>query len=59
MISPSHKPLPANTQQTGHTSVPLAGFKPATSAIKRLQTYALDLTATGIGNQNDYKPELF
>jgi hypothetical protein len=30
--------------------MPSAGFEPAIPAIKRLQTYALDSTATGIGN---------
>ena len=32
-----------------NTSMPSAGFEPATPAIKRLQTYALDSIATGIG----------
>jgi hypothetical protein len=31
------------------TSMPSAEFEPAIPAIKRLQTYALDRTATGIG----------
>jgi hypothetical protein len=35
--------------------MPLAGFKPATTAIKLLQTYALNCMATGIGNKTDYK----
>jgi hypothetical protein len=29
--------------------MPLAGFEPAAPAIKRPQTYALDLAVTGIG----------
>ena len=29
--------------------MPLAGFEPANPEIMRLQTYALDSTATGIG----------
>jgi len=39
--------------------MPSAEFKPATAAIKWIQTYALYLTTTGIGNQTDYKAELF
>lgn len=31
------------------TSIPSAGFEPAISAMKRLQTYTFDCTATGIG----------
>jgi len=30
--------------------MPLTGFEPAISAIERQQTYALDVTANGIGN---------
>jgi hypothetical protein len=30
--------------------MPLAGFEPATPAIKRPKTYALDRAITGIGN---------
>ena len=30
--------------------MPLTGFEPAISANERPQTYALDLTANGIGN---------
>ena len=33
------------------TSMPSAGFEPAIPAIKRLQTYALDRTATEIGSK--------
>ena len=42
------------TTQNKHnrrTSMPSAGFEPAIPAIKRLQTHALDHTATGIGVQ--------
>jgi hypothetical protein len=39
--------------------VPSAEFKPATTAIKGLQINALHRTITGIGNQTDYKTELF
>jgi hypothetical protein len=34
--------------------MPSAEFKPAISEIKRLQTYALDSTATGIGLKEAY-----
>ena len=33
------------------TSMTTAGFEPAFPAIEQLQTYALDCTATGIGNE--------
>jgi hypothetical protein len=32
--------------------MPLAGFKPTIPGIRPPQTYAVDLTATGIGRQN-------
>ena len=32
------------------TSIPSAGFEPASPAIRRLQNYALDRTTTGIGD---------
>jgi hypothetical protein len=35
--------------------MPSEGFEPAITAIKQLQTYALDCAATGIGNINIYK----
>ena len=44
----SHRPLPATTQHNGRTSIPAAGFEPVIPAIKRLQTSAIDLKATGI-----------
>jgi hypothetical protein len=31
------------------------GFEPAIPAVERLQTYALDRTATGIGNSDLYR----
>ena len=34
--------------------MPLAGFEPAIPAIERLQTYALDRTATGTGWEIHY-----
>jgi hypothetical protein len=37
-------------QQNRQTSMPSAGFAPATPAIKLPQTYTLDRAATGIGN---------
>jgi hypothetical protein len=36
-------------KQYRRTSMPSEGFKPAIPAVKRLQTYALGSTATGIG----------
>jgi hypothetical protein len=49
VFSPSHRPLPDNTQRSQETSMPLAGFAPATPASERPQTHALDRAATGIG----------
>jgi hypothetical protein len=43
------------TTQSKHerrTSVPSAGFETAVPVMERLQTYALDCTATGIGSTN-------
>jgi hypothetical protein len=37
-------------QHNRQTSMPAPGFKPATPATERPQTYALDRAATGIGN---------
>jgi len=37
------------------TSTPLAGSKPVIPAIKLLQTYTLDLTATRIGQHTPYR----
>jgi hypothetical protein len=49
MISPPQRPLPTqdNTtyKQKGQTSIPSAGFEPATPATKRPQTYDLDRAA--------------
>jgi hypothetical protein len=39
--------------------MPSAGFEPATPATKRLQTYALDHAATGIGYYWYYVAYLF
>ena len=47
VISPSQRPL----KQKGRTSLPSAGFEPAIPASKRLQTYALDRTATVSGGR--------
>jgi hypothetical protein len=55
VISPSQRPLP--TQHTTNTrdehSRPHWGMNPR-SAIRELQTYALDHTAIGIGHSSDY-----
>ena len=48
VMSPTHSPLPDNTQQTDiHAAT---GFETTILASERPQTYALDSTATGIGN---------
>jgi hypothetical protein len=39
--------------------MPLAGFEPVTLATKRLQTYALDRAATGIGQGYEYRIHIF
>jgi hypothetical protein len=39
--------------------MPQAGFKPATPATKRPQTYALDRAATGIGDPKVQKLRIF
>ena len=39
-----------------HLSMPSAGFDPTISAIKRLQTYSLDHSATWIGSQTYARP---
>jgi hypothetical protein len=49
VITSSQRPLPDNTQHAQQTSTPLVGFETTISAGKRLQTYALDLAATGTG----------
>ena len=41
--------LPDNTQHSQQTSMPPVGFEPTISAGERLQTYALDRTATWTG----------
>jgi hypothetical protein len=41
------------TKQTQDTTLPSADFEPAIPAIKRLQNYALDGKATGIGWNNN------
>jgi hypothetical protein len=46
----THKHTHTNTQNR-RTTMPSAGFEPAIPAISRLQTYALDRTVTGIGNE--------
>ena len=51
VISPSHRPLPDNTQHSQLTSMPAAGFEPAIPAKEQSQTDALDRAATGIGIQ--------
>jgi len=51
VISPSHRPLPTYhiTITRDEHSCPPAGLEPTIPAIKMPQTYALDCTATGIG----------
>jgi len=49
VISPTHKPLPDNTQHSQQTSMPPLGFEPTISAGERPQTYALDRAASGTG----------
>jgi len=39
VISPSHRPLPDNTQHTQHTFMAPAGFKPTIPASERPQTH--------------------
>jgi hypothetical protein len=39
--------------------MPSAGFEPAIPAKKRLQTYALDLTVTGIAYDFEVSVEIF
>jgi hypothetical protein len=43
-------------QQNRQTSMPPAGFEPATTATKRPQTYALDRAATEIGGNKYSEP---
>jgi hypothetical protein len=50
VISPSHTPLPTQTT----TSMPSAGFELAITALKQLETYALDCTATRINMDCNY-----
>jgi hypothetical protein len=47
-----------HNKHTRRTSIPSAGFEPAIPLIKRLQTYALDVKATGIGRQVYQSPFL-
>jgi hypothetical protein len=49
VISSSQRMLLHNERRI---SMPSPGFESATPAVKRIQTYALDLTATGIGQRN-------
>jgi hypothetical protein len=55
-LSARHRDFSLKTHNTfkRHTSMPLAGFKPAIPASERPQTHALDLAATGIGNHKHY-----
>jgi hypothetical protein len=41
-----------HTQHSQQTSMPPVGFEPAIPAAERLQTHALDRSATGIGNKD-------
>jgi hypothetical protein len=50
VISSSQGPLPAQHKQTRRISLTSARFEPAIPAISRLQNYALDGMATGIGS---------
>ena len=50
VISPTHRPLPDNTQRSKETNIHApAGFKPAIPASEPLHTQALNRVATGIG----------
>ena len=48
-----------HSKHTGRTSIPSAGFQPAIPVTKQLQTYALDVMATGIGRQVYQSPFLW
>jgi hypothetical protein len=49
-ISPSHRPLPGDTQHSEETDILASGgFEPAISASELSQTYALDGATTRIG----------
>jgi len=55
MVSSLQRLLPIHhTMHERWTSMPLARFKPAIPAVKWLQTYALDCTATGIYHTINY-----
>jgi len=45
-----------HNKHNGRLSVPSAGFQPVIPAIKRLQTFALYRTATGIDSSYVYLP---
>jgi hypothetical protein len=46
MISPTHRPIPDNTQHSQHICIHAAGFEPATPASEGLQTHALGHAGT-------------
>jgi hypothetical protein len=47
-----------HNKHKGRTSMPSARFEPTIPAIKRMQTYALDCTATGVGRGLYYRSQL-
>ena len=58
--SPRRRDLYLTTHNTHNrqTSMPPVGFEPTISAGERPQTYALDSTATGTGNEGTYSAEI-
>ena len=55
-VCPCFAFCPYCTTNTTQTSMPLAGFEPAISAGERLQTHALDRSATGNGIRSPDRP---
>jgi hypothetical protein len=51
LLCKRNRPLSYTTRNKHkrQTSIPSVGFEPTIPGIKRLQTYTLDCTATGIG----------
>jgi len=56
VISPTHRPLPDNTQHSQQTGIHApAGIEPAIPASEWPQTHGLDRAATGIGIRSNYR----
>jgi hypothetical protein len=53
VVSSLQRPLRDIIQHKNKASTPPAGFEPTISANQRPQTYALDRTATGIGDKGN------